>query len=54
MRQRAAPVDRRKRMRKAVNFHDSDVMIGQQLDDSRHETGDEERDVATRYVRRAD
>src|SRR5580658_5801103 len=38
VRQDAAPVDSRERMRKAVDFHDGDVLVAQQLDHAFHET----------------
>ena len=50
MRQRVASIDRRERMRKAVDFHHGDVVIAQQIDHVPHEAGDEQRDVAARHV----
>src|SRR5580658_5504643 len=43
VRQDAAPVYRRKRMRKAVDFHDGDVLIAQQFDHAFHKTRHQQR-----------
>ena len=54
VRQCGAPVDRRKRMREAVDFHHGNIVIAQQLDHSFHESGNQQRHIATGHIRYAD
>ena len=54
VRERVAPVDRRERMRKAVDFHDRDIVIAHQLDHALDKRGHQQWHVAARDVGRID
>ena len=50
LRQSGAPVDRGERMRETIDLHHRNIVIAQQRDHSRHETGHQQRDIAACHV----